>query len=59
MSTLIKLITAMVLSIVNGQYDEASTVQVTANQNCTELVEQLNPHFIITRDELLSHQNMN
>ena len=59
MSTLIKLVLAIVLQLLHaGELPDMAQ----ANQNKEQLTckmgqQQLNPHYVITRDELLSHLN--
>lgn len=59
MSTLVKLVIAVVLQLLHAgevpdmvHYDQ-NKEQVT----CKLGQQQLNPHYLITRDELLSHLN--
>ncbi|GAB5399776.1 MAG: hypothetical protein Aureis2KO_13610 [Aureisphaera sp.] len=59
MSTLVKLIMALVLNIVShGNID--TNIDTAVHSQTIEgkyTVQQLNPHYIITRDEMLSQLN--
>ncbi|MDC8003518.1 hypothetical protein POV27_05615 [Aureisphaera galaxeae] len=59
MSTLVKLIMALVLNIVShGEIDLTKDTASHGQQiEGTYTVQQLNPHYIITRDEMLSQLN--
>ena len=59
MSTLVKLIMALVLNIVShGNVDLNQDTAVHAQEiEGKYTVQQLNPHYIITRDEMLSQLN--
>lgn len=58
MSTLVKFMLALVLQITGGELPpEPSNTTASVETCCEYSLEQLNPHYIITRDELLSLQN--
>ena len=58
MSTLVKYLLALVLQITGGEPPQETISWNTTVETCTEYrLEQLNPHYIITRDEVLSLQN--
>lgn len=58
MSTLVKFLLALVLQITGGEVPPEPQHSTASIEVCCEYsLEQLNPHYIITRDELLSLQN--
>ncbi len=60
MSTLVKLIMALVLNFVSHGEEvdlKNQTISQSKQIEAKYTVQQLNPHYIITRDELLSQLN--
>ncbi len=59
MSTLVKFLLALVLQVLHvGETPAMANVdQVKEQVTCEMGPQQLNPHYIVTRDELLSHLN--
>ena len=58
MSTLVKYLLALVLQITGGEPPQDPISWNPQIETCTEYrLEQLNPHYIISRDEILSLQN--
>ena len=57
MTTLVKLVMTLVLSIVQNEKPPSDSFKVVCTQykEISYTTQQLNPHYIITRDELLSH----
>jgi hypothetical protein len=57
MSTLVKMLLALVLHVVHiGDIPKHDAISKTETVDTKYTVQQLNPHYIITRDELLSLQ---
>ena len=59
MSTLVSILLAAVLNILSGgnmKQDVSQITEIEIFQNETSL-DELNPHFIITKDEMLSQIN--
>ena len=58
MSTLVKYLLALVLQITGGEPEADPISWNPGVETCTEYrLQQLNPHYIISRDEVLSLQN--
>lgn len=59
MSTLVNIISALVLSILHaGELPKVTeSASPTEQKVCEADLQQLNPHYLITRDELLSQLN--
>lgn len=58
MSTLVKMLLALVLHVVHvGDIPNDESISQTETVETKYTVQQLNPHYIITRDELLSLKN--
>ncbi len=58
MSTLVKMLLALVLHVVHvGDIPNDESISRTETVETKYTVQQLNPHYIITRDELLSLKN--
>ncbi len=59
MSTLVSILLAIVLNVVHGEIpsEEIGVISKIERTECRYDVQQLNPHYIITRDELLSRTN--
>lgn len=58
MSTLVKMLLALVLHVVQGgDIPKDESISKTETVEAKYTVQQLNPHYIITRDELLSLKN--
>jgi hypothetical protein len=58
MSTLVKMLLALVLHVVHaGDIPNHESISRTETVETKYTVQQLNPHYIITRDELLSLKN--
>lgn len=58
MSTLVKMLLALVLHVVHGgEIPIDDSISKTETVDTKYTVQQLNPHYIITRDELLSQIN--
>jgi len=58
MSTLVKMLLALVLHVVHsGDIPKDESITKTETVDTKYTVQQLNPHYIITRDEMLSLQN--
>jgi hypothetical protein len=58
MSTLVKMLLALVLHVVHvGDIPNDDGISKTETVETKYTVQELNPHFIITRDELLSQIN--
>jgi len=59
MSTLVSILSALVLNILNaGELPQVAEDFPNIEQTtCQTSLQQLKPHYLITRDELLSHLN--
>ena len=57
MSTLVKMLLALVLHVVHVGEIPNESISKTETVDTKYTVQQLNPHYIITRDELLSLKN--
>lgn len=59
MSTLVSILSALVLNILHaGELPQiAEDFPTLEQQTCEVSLQQLNPHYLITRDELLSQLN--
>ena len=59
MSTLVSILLGLVLNVVHGEMlsEEKGAISKIESIDCKYNVQQLNPHYIITRDELLSRTN--
>ena len=59
MSTVVKIVMAVVLYIMNGGQapEKVNAITQAHTIECCSELDKLNPHYIITRDEFLSHQN--
>jgi len=55
MSTLVKLLLALVLQFTNAEAPQGDQTAATKSVESTYTLQDLNPEYIITRDEYLSY----
>ncbi len=57
MSTLVNILLAVVLQLLHAGEVPKKSMEISCGQTliCEEGLQQLNPHYLVTRDELLSH----